>query len=84
MKQGWDSIKITTIPTTRVPPNCQNPTLINRQPMLSTKLSVIYIAIRVAIANKAPITDCDEVFNYWEPVHFLFQGHGMQTWEVSP
>ena len=27
------------------------------------------------------IHDCDEVFNYWEPLHFLLYGHGMQTWE---
>ena len=27
------------------------------------------------------IHDCDEVYNYWEPLHFLLYGHGMQTWE---
>ena len=27
------------------------------------------------------VHDCDEVFNYWEPLHFLLYGHGMQTWE---
>ncbi|CAL5219251.1 g1047 [Coccomyxa viridis] len=29
------------------------------------------------------IHDCDEVYNYWEPLHFLLYGHGMQTWEYS-
>ena len=24
------------------------------------------------------------VFNFWEPLHFLHQGHGFQTWELSP
>jgi hypothetical protein len=24
------------------------------------------------------------VFNFWEPLHFLDQGYGFQTWEVSP
>ncbi|KAF2773593.1 hypothetical protein EJ03DRAFT_340932 [Teratosphaeria nubilosa] len=31
-----------------------------------------------------PIQDCDEVFNYWEPTHYLTHGHGFQTWEYSP
>ena len=32
----------------------------------------------------APISDCDEVFNYWEPLHFSLYGTGAQTWEYSP
>ena len=32
----------------------------------------------------APISDCDEVFNYWEPLHFSVYGSGAQTWEYSP
>lgn len=27
--------------------------------------------------------DCDEVFNYWEPLHFLLYGTGFQTWEYA-
>lgn len=30
------------------------------------------------------ISDCDETFNYWEPVHYLLYGKGFQTWEYSP
>ncbi|TPP39744.1 Mannosyltransferase [Fasciola gigantica] len=33
------------------------------------------------------INDCDETYNYWEPLHFIVtQGHGggFQTWEYSP
>lgn len=30
-----------------------------------------------------PIMDCDEVYNYWEPLHFLLQGSGLQTWEYA-
>ncbi|GBG63602.1 hypothetical protein CBR_g38668 [Chara braunii] len=29
------------------------------------------------------IHDCDETFNYWEPLHFLDHGTGLQTWEYS-
>ncbi|EME42118.1 glycosyltransferase family 22 protein [Dothistroma septosporum NZE10] len=31
-----------------------------------------------------PFQDCDEVFNFWEPTHYLNHGHGFQTWEYSP
>ncbi|CAL8073135.1 unnamed protein product [Calicophoron daubneyi] len=33
------------------------------------------------------INDCDETYNYWEPLHFLLtdgHGGGFQTWEYSP
>ena len=30
------------------------------------------------------IDDCDEVYNYWEPVHHLLYGGGFQTWEYAP
>lgn len=28
--------------------------------------------------------DTDEVFGYWEPLHYLLYDQGMQTWEYSP
>ena len=31
-----------------------------------------------------PVVDCDEVFNYWEPLHYLQYGSGSQVWEYSP
>ena len=30
-----------------------------------------------------PIMDCDEVYNYWEPLHYLLYGTGLQTWEYA-
>jgi len=27
------------------------------------------------------VHDCDEVFNFWEPLHYLLYGYGKQTWE---
>lgn len=30
------------------------------------------------------VTDCDETFNYIEPLHYLLHGFGMQTWEYAP
>ncbi|KAL8597468.1 hypothetical protein ACOMHN_047695 [Nucella lapillus] len=39
---------------------------------------------RLCAALWSILTDCDEVFNYWEPAHYLLYGHGFQTWEYSP
>ena len=36
-----------------------------------TTLAVLIVALRIGLANIAPISDCDEVYNYWEPMHFL-------------
>eukprot|EP00835_Amoeboradix_gromovi_P005562 NODE_535_length_7046_cov_0.230747.p2 type:complete len:495 gc:universal NODE_535_length_7046_cov_0.230747:2526-1042(-) len=30
------------------------------------------------------INDCDETFNYWEPLHYLHFGTGFMTWEYDP
>ncbi|XP_055329427.1 alpha-1,2-mannosyltransferase ALG9-like [Paramacrobiotus metropolitanus] len=30
------------------------------------------------------ITDCDETYNYWEPLHYVLNHRGFQTWEYSP
>ena len=38
------------------------------------------MAIRVLSVALAPISDCDETFNYWEPLHYLLYGFGFQTW----
>ncbi|CAO3634479.1 unnamed protein product [Mucor hiemalis] len=29
------------------------------------------------------LDNCDEVYNYWEPTHYLLQGYGRETWEYS-
>lgn len=38
---------------------------------------------RYMSATSNIIHDCDEVFNYWEPLHFLLYKTGFQTWEYS-
>ncbi|EAT41035.1 AAEL007308-PA, partial [Aedes aegypti] len=49
--------------------------------------SVLLVA-RLLSAKFLHITDCDETYNYWEPLHYLLfnQSHflGLQTWEYSP
>ncbi|KAJ7847854.1 glycosyltransferase family 22 protein [Mycena leptocephala] len=44
----------------------------------------ILMLMRVTGAMYSNIDDCDEVFNFWEPLHFLDHSYGFQTWEVSP
>lgn len=43
-----------------------------------------FLLVNTLAAAFAPIQDCDEVFNYWEPTHYLNHGWGLQTWEYSP
>ncbi|ESO98754.1 hypothetical protein LOTGIDRAFT_114104 [Lottia gigantea] len=42
------------------------------------------IIIRLSSAIWNTISDCDEVYNYWEPAHYLVYNKGFQTWEYSP
>ena len=44
----------------------------------------VFLSVNMLAALYAPIQDCDEVFNYWEPTHYLNRGFGLQTWEYSP
>lgn len=44
----------------------------------------LLVNIRLISSISIHIDDCDETFNYWEPLHFLIFGHGLQTWEYSP
>lgn len=44
----------------------------------------IFFAAHALAAFFSPIQDCDEVYNYWEPTHYLNHGHGLQTWEYAP
>jgi alpha-1,2-mannosyltransferase len=44
----------------------------------------VFLGANMLAAWFAPIQDCDETFNYWEPTHYLSHGYGLQTWEYSP
>ncbi|KAE9323933.1 Alpha-1,2-mannosyltransferase [Phytophthora rubi] len=52
-------------------------------PSLQTALSLLVLP-RAVSALLSPIADCDETFNYWEPLHYLLYRFGFQTWEYSP
>lgn len=44
----------------------------------------IFAAAHTVAALFSPIQDCDEVYNYYEPTHYLNHAYGLQTWEYSP
>lgn len=44
----------------------------------------VFFAVNFLAALYAPIQDCDEVFNFWEPTHYLNHRFGLQTWEYAP
>jgi alpha-1,2-mannosyltransferase len=45
---------------------------------------ILLACVRIAAALTNGIADCDETFNYWEPLHRIMYGTGLQTWEYSP
>lgn len=45
---------------------------------------VSLLVIRICAAFRNGIADCDETYNYWEPLHYMLYGYGFQTWEYSP
>ncbi|CAI2342518.1 unnamed protein product [Caenorhabditis sp. 36 PRJEB53466] len=53
------------------------------QPSFSAVVKML-LSIRIASALWGIINDCDEVYNYWEPLHMFLYKEGFQTWEYSP
>ncbi|CCH41828.1 Alpha-1,2-mannosyltransferase [Wickerhamomyces ciferrii] len=55
-------------------------------PLVDTKNPLVHLLllIRLICVFYSIIPDCDEVFNYYEPLNFLLRGFGKQTWEYSP
>ena len=37
------------------------------------------LTVRLSAAVWSTVADCDETFNYWEPMHFLLYGKGFQV-----
>ncbi|KAI8993202.1 Alg9-like mannosyltransferase family-domain-containing protein [Pilobolus umbonatus] len=49
---------------------------------LVTAFRILFI-VRCFSALFHIMDDCDEVYNYWEPTHYLLNGYGRETWEYS-
>lgn len=64
----------------------------NAQPFVKVSIFLLYdyllvlcnVIVRLYCALTMIISDCDETFNYWEPLNLLFRGFGKETWEYSP
>ena len=44
----------------------------------------IFLAANLIMGTVNHIDDTDETYGYFEPLHFLLYGIGMQTWEYAP
>jgi alpha-1,2-mannosyltransferase len=44
-------------------------------------VSLVFYFSRMFSALYNLINDCDESMNYWEPMHYILYGFGLQTWE---
>lgn len=47
-------------------------------------LPLVNLAVRVYCGLYMIISDCDETYNYWEPLNLIARGFGKETWEYSP
>lgn len=65
-------------------PLTKNKRRVQSTPEFSIVDFCLFASINLLAALYAPIQDCDETFNYWEPTHYLDHGYGLQTWEYSP
>lgn len=61
-----------------------NPGMSNPFDLSSVAAFCVLLFVNLLASTYAPIQDCDEVFNYWEPTHYIAHGFGLQTWEYSP
>ena len=59
----------------------QLPSLLSHQTQLC--LLIIILSYRTSTLPSNLLTDCDEVYNYYEPLHFVLYGYGLQTWEYA-
>ncbi|CAM9757027.1 unnamed protein product [Pylaiella littoralis] len=63
--------------------NSQFSTCLIRAPAAATA-SAFVLFIRLLSAGTTCVGDCDETYNYWEPLHYLLYGFGFQTWCYAP
>ncbi|KAK6503636.1 mannosyltransferase [Arthrobotrys musiformis] len=72
-------------PPSQVPLKAESASTTRKEPFIPYHivLSIVF-GVGLVSAAFATIPDCDEVFNYWEPTHYLSYGNGLQTWEYSP
>ena len=56
-----------------------------KQKIVTASLFISLVLSRVLIQPfYSLVSDCDETFNFWEPLNFLLRNFGKETWEYSP
>ena len=63
-------------------PYATNETEMPYIPSAFTAWKALFI-VRLTAAFWSVISDCDETYNYWEPMHYLIYNKGFQTWEYD-
>ena len=48
-------------------------------PSMKDSLKLFLTVHCLSAAFWSTVSDCDETFNYWEPMHFLLYGKGFQV-----
>ena len=69
--------------------NSTNPNASRNEPsdwlsLMTEHIFMLIMSVRTLSFLFNLVWDCDEVYNYWEPLHFVLFGNGLQTWEYSP
>jgi alpha-1,2-mannosyltransferase len=86
MRQRKPGSAQSAAPTSAAPPANRPRPRAKETSVLNTFFSLFFVILipRFLAANRAPISDCDETFNFWEAVHHLLFRGGQQTWEQTP
>jgi hypothetical protein len=58
--------------------------ILERNRWVGAILLIFLLLVRISSVFLPIIDDCDEVYGYWEPLHYLVFRYGSQTWEYSP
>jgi len=86
MRQRKPGTSQSAAPSSAAPPASSPRPRATDAPILNSFFTLFFIILipRFLAANRAPISDCDETFNFWEAVHHLLFRGGQQTWEQTP
>ena len=81
LSSSSSSSSTTTTTTSPLSSSSSSPSLLR---LSEFALFFIFATVHVIGATINHIDDTDEVYGYYEPLHYLLYGKGMQTWEYSP
>ena len=74
---------LSPVPRSRPAPNPFGSVIPSILRYTRTRTGLLLLALRLVWALWMPSSDCDETYNYYEPLHYLLYRSGKQTWEYS-